>query len=237
MSRIRLRVSLLGAVAAASLLSPLAAQDLTIVSKVSFGNSESTSTHFITSEWARSSSRDSTSIVHFPEGKVTFLDDRRKEYWEVTSEQMEDYWDRTARKLRTSGAGDVWDLRADPKLEKLPGRQKVAGYDCEHWSLQIGDALEMDFWAAPALKPPARYYDARRLQSVMMGPMGVLFQKMYEELKNVKGYPLSTATIVRTPFSRTQITEDATEVRKGVIPASTFEVPSGYRKVKSPLEK
>jgi hypothetical protein len=212
-------------------------EDLTIVSKTSFGNAETTSTQYLTAEWARSSSRDGSSIVHFPDGRVTFLDDRRKEYWEVTAEEMEDYWDRIARKLRTSGAGDIWDLRAEPKLEKLSGRQKFAGYDCEHWSLQVGDALEVDFWAAPALQPPPRYYDARRLQAVAMGPMGVLFQKMYEELKKVKGYPLSTATIIRTPMSRTQMTDEATEVRKGAIPASTFQIPAGYRKVKPPLER
>jgi hypothetical protein len=65
--------------------------------------------------------------------------------------------------------------------------------------------------------------------------MGALFQRMYEELKEVKGYPLSTAVIIRTPFSRMESDEDATEVRKGPIPASTFELPKGYKKVKAPF--
>ena len=30
-------------------------------------------------------------------------------------------------------------------------KRKFAGYDCERWSLSIGDALEVDFWAAPGL--------------------------------------------------------------------------------------
>jgi hypothetical protein len=229
-----IRPLLLAALAAAP---PLAGEDLTIVSKATFGNKETTSTQYITSEYSRSSSRDGDSIVHFPDGKVTFVDHRKKEYWEMTAEEMEDYWDRTARKLRTSGAGDMWDLRAEPKLEKLSGKQKVAGYDCERWSLQIGDPLEVEFWAAPSLHPPARYYDGRRLQSIAMGPMGPIFQKMYDELKKVKGYPLSTTTIIRTPFSRTESTEKATEVRKGAIPASMFQVPAGYKRVKPPFEK
>ncbi len=215
----------------------LPAQDLTIVSKVAFGDRESDATQYITPERSRSSSRDSDSMVSFADGKITLIDHRKKEYWEATLEQMEDYWDRTARKLRTSGAGDMWDLRAEPKLEKLPGKQKFAGYDCEHWSLSVGDALEVDFWAAPGLRAPERYYDGRRLAAVSMGPMGALFQKMYDELKKVKGYPLSTAVILRTPFTRTQTLEEATEVRKGLIPASVFEVPSGYRKIRGPFEK
>jgi len=53
----------------------------------------------------------------------------------------------------------------------------------------------------------------------------------------VKGYPLSTAVILRTPFTRTQTLEEATEVRKGPIPASTFDIPSGYKKVRAPFER
>jgi hypothetical protein len=213
-----------------------AAEDLTIVTKTTFANREGTSTHSITSERSKSTNGDQDSIVTFADGRVTFVDHKEKQYWEATADEMEEYWERAARKLRTSRGGDFWDLRAEPRLEKLKGSKKIAGYDCEHWSLEMGDALEVDFWAAPGLQPPARYWDGRRLTAVAMGPMGALFQKMYEEMKKVKGYPLSTAVIIRTPVSRSESDEDATEVRKGPIPASTFEVPKGYKKVKAPLE-
>jgi hypothetical protein len=217
--------------------SVLAAEDLTIVSKVTFGNRDWTATHYITSDHSRTSSADSDSIVSFADGKVTFLDHREKQYWETTVEDMEEYWDRMGRKLRTSGAGDMFDLRAKPRLEKLKGSKKIAGYECEHWSLEIGDALEVDFYAAPGLTPPARYYDGRRLSAIAMGPMGALLQKMYEEMKNVKGYPLSTAVIIRTPFSRMESDEEAQEVKKGPIPASTFEIPARYKKVRAPFDR
>ena len=215
----------------------LAAEDLTIVSTVTFGNREMPSTHYITSEASKTSSRDSDSIVRFSDGRVTLVDHRNKEYWEATADEMEEQWERMARKMRTSGAGDIFDLRAEPKLEKLKGSRKVAGYDCEHWSLQVGDALEVDFWAAPGLRPPPRYYDGRRVAAFSMGPMGVLFEKMYEGMKQVKGFPLSSAIIIRTPISRSESLDEASEVKKGPIPASTFDVPAGYKKVKSPFER
>jgi hypothetical protein len=227
------------AAACAAILIPACsiAEDLTIVSKTTFGNREGTVTHYLTAERSRTSSEDMDSIVSFADGKLTALDHKRKEYWETTVEEMEEYWERMARKMRTSGAGDMFDLRGEAKLEKLKGSRRIAGYDCEHWSLQLGDALELDFWAAPSLIPPAKYYDARRLNAASMGPMGGLFQKMYEELKKVKGYPLSTAVIIRTPMFRTESDEEVTEVRKGPIPASTFAMPSGYKKVKTPFER
>ena len=90
---------------------------------------------------------------------------------------------------------------------------------------------------APGLSAPGRYSDGRRLAAVALGPMGALFQRMYEELKKVTGFPLSTAVIFRTPVFRTETLEEATEVRKGSIPPSTFEVPAGYKKGRSPLER
>ncbi len=213
------------------------AQDLTVQSKFTMGNSESPMTQYITSEYGRSSSAQADSIVHFPSGRMTMIDHKKKQYWEATVEDMAAYWEKLTRDMRGTPLEDMFGTRDDPKLEKLPGKQKFAGYDCERWSLSIGDVLEMDLWAAPGLQPPQRYYDSRKLSATAMGPMGQLFQKVYEELRKVKGFPLSTAIIIRTPMSRTQTLEEATEVRKGTIPASTFQVPDGYKKVKSPFVK
>jgi hypothetical protein len=224
--------------AALFLLAPVVrAQDLTIVSTVTFGNSVSTATHYLTPEDSRVSAPDTDSIVHFSTGKITMIDRRKQEYWEATAEEMEAYWDRVARDVRGSPLEEMFGLREKPRLEKLPGKRKFAGYDCEHYSLSIGDALEVDFWAAPGLERPARYFDGRKASAAAMGPMGQLFRKMYEELKSVRGLPLSTAIIVRTPVSRTETLDEVTEVKKGPIPASTFDVPAGYRKRKSPFVK
>lgn len=233
----RLRPGL--AVASLLFASPIAAQNLTIRYKVTgtIGNVETTSTQYITPEYSRSSSNDTDSIVHFPTGRMTMADHRKKEYWEATIEEMDGFWDRNARELRRSGMADMFDLREEPRLEKIPGKKSFAGYDCEHWDLSIGEAFDADFWAAPGLHAPPRYYEGRRLSAAAMGPLGQLMQKMYEQLKTVKGFPLSTAIIIRTPFSRTQTLEEAIEVKKGAIPASTFEVPSGYKKIESPFAK
>ncbi len=215
----------------------LPADDLTILSKVTVGNSEGPSQQYITSTHSRSSSEQSDSILHFPTGKITMFDHKKKEYWEATIDEMTAYWEKLTREMKGTPMEDMFGLGDDPEIEKLPGKRKIAGYDCDRYSLSIGDVLEVDFWAAPGLEPPARYFDGRKISAAAMGPMGKLFEKMYDELKKIKGFPLSTAIIVRTPMSRTQSLEEATEVKKGPIPASTFDVPAGYKKTKSPFVK
>jgi len=225
------------ALAAPLALLPAQAQDLTVVSRVTFGNSESSSTHYITSERSRTTDGQNDSIIHYSTGKMIVVDHKKKEYFETSLEEMSAYLDRVTRNLKGSGVEKMFALDEEAKAEKLPGKRTFAGYDCEHFSISFGDALEIDLWAAPSLKAPPRYYDGRKLAYAAMGPMGKLFENAFEEMKKIKGFPLSTAFILRTPMSRTETVSEATEVRKGSIPASVFELPAGYRRKESPYAK
>ncbi len=225
------------ALAAPLALLPAQAQDLTVVSRVTFGNSESSSTHYITSERSRTTDGQNDSIIHYSTGKMIVVDHKKKEYFETSLEEMSAYLDRVTRNLKGSGVEKMFALDEEAKAEKLPGKRTFAGYDCEHFSISFGDALEIDLWAAPSLKAPPRYYDGRKLAYAAMGPMGKLFENAFEEMKKIKGFPLSTAFILRTPMSRTETVSEATEVRKGSIPASVFELPAGYRRKESPYTK
>jgi Domain of unknown function (DUF4412) len=216
---------------------PLSAVDLTIVSKVTMGDSVSDSTTYLTSEYSRSHSGQNDSIMHFPTGKMTMIDHGKKEYWETSLEEMTAYWKKLTREMKGTPMEAMFGFGEEVEVEKLPGKRSFAGYDCQRYSLSLGDVLEVDLWASTSLEPPARYFDGRKLAAAAMGPMGQLFEKLYDELKKIKGFPLSTAVILRTPMSRTQTLDEAVEVKKGPIPASTFAVPSGYKKKKSPFTK
>lgn len=219
------------------LAAPLSGVDLTIISKVTQGDSVSDSTQYITSEYGRTHSGQNDSIVHFATGKMTMIDHGKKEYWETTLEEMAAFWKKLTREMKGTPMEAMFGFAEDIKVEKLSGKRSFAGYDCQRYSLSLGDVLEVDLWAATSLAPPPSYFDGRKLAAASMGPMGQLFEKMYDELKKIKGFPLSTAVILRTPMSRTQTLEEAVEVKKGPIPESTFAVPSGYKKKKSPFTK
>jgi hypothetical protein len=234
---VRRAVSAMAFAAPLLLVIPARAEDLTVLYRVTLGNSENKSTQYITSEWSRTAGDQTDQIVHSPTGKMILADHKKKEYYETSLEEMSAYLDRLTRQLKGSGVEKMFALDEEAKVEKLPGKKVFAGYDCEHYSVSLGSALEIDLWAAPSLQPPPRYYDGRKLAYAAAGPMGKLFEKAFEEMKKIKGFPLSSAFIVRTPMSRTETLSEATEVRKGKIPASTFEVPAGYRKKESPFAK
>jgi hypothetical protein len=67
--------------------------------------------------------------------------------------------------------------------------------------------------------------------------MGKRFAKMFDEMKKIKGYPLAMDMDVDMGMAKMATVSEAIEVKKGAIPDSTFEIPSGYSKKSSPFKK
>ena len=217
---------------------PLCAEDLTVVSKVTMGEKTGTSTQYMTSTKSRSTDGQADSIIDFPTGKLTFIDHQKKTYWETTLEEMAAYMDGLER-----------DMKGNPMLARMFGgsdevsvergkvSRKVAGYDCDEYTMKMGESFVFDVCAAKGLQPPPQYYEGRKLSFAAMGPMGKRYAKMFEEMKKVKGYPVALDMDVDMGMTKISTTTEATEVRKGPIPASTFDIPAGYAKKPSPFKR
>jgi uncharacterized protein DUF4412 len=216
----------------------LAAEDLTVVSKVTVGDKASTSTQYMTSTKSRTNDGQNDSIIDFPTGKLTFIDHKAKTYSETTLEEMAAYMDRLYR-----------DVKGNPMLEKMFGgsdevtvergkeSRKIAGYDCDEYTLSMGRSFEIEVCAAKGLQPPPQYYEGRKLSYASMGPMGQRFSKMFDEMKKIKGYPIAMDMDADMGMAKIQTSSEAIEVKKGAIPASTFDLPAGYAKKPAPFKR
>ena len=103
--------------------------------------------------------------------------------------------------------------------------------------MRMGRALVFELCAAKGLEAPAKYFEGRKASFAAMGPLGKWYAKMFDEMKKIKGYPLSVAIDLDMGTMKQHTVSEATEVRKGPIPASTFEIPAGYKKKPSPFGK
>ena len=68
-------------------------------------------------------------------------------------------------------------------------------------------------------------------------PMMKGAKDLVEKMKQVKGIPLAETTTVKVLTKTVTNGREATEVKKGPIAASAFALPTGYKKVESPLAK
>ena len=219
----------------------LAAEDLTVISRTSAGDDKSESrlsTHYMSSTKSRTTDGQNDTIIEFKTGRYVFVNHKKKEYWETTAEEMAAYMDKLEKDVK---GNPIWEaILGEPgavKVEKGGTSRKVAGYDCDDYSMSMGTNFVLEFCAAKGLQPPPQYFEGRRLSSAAMGPMGNRYVKMFEEMKKIEGFPLATEThIDMGAVKQTSFTE-ATEVKKGAIPDSVFAIPAGYAKKPSPLKE
>ena len=222
---------------AASLPRPVRAEDLTIVSTVTTPRGTTrTQTQYLSASRMRMSGDERDTIVDLVSGKITILDNRRKEYSASTLDELRAFTDQmdSAMAGRPIVDGTV-GATSSVTVEKGTGGKKVAGYDTELYILTMGDSMRMEVFITTALEPPARYFDARKALYASLGPMARRFDRMYDEMKKIKGFPLATSLDYRMRVARRQVSTEATEVRKGPIPDSVFLAPSDYKKVDSPF--
>ena len=228
------------AIALALLLPALVqAEDLTIVSTVTTGKGAPlTSTQYLSTDKVRTSDGETDTILDLASGRLLIMNNRKKEYSETTLAEIK----AAMQQLEASMAGN-------PIMEKMMGKvpeisvtrgtapRKVAGYDTEHYVLSMGDNFRSEVWAAPALPLPTQYFDARSAVYALMGPVGKRLEKMGDEMRKIKGFPLATSTSMKIAIMKQDSTAEATEVRKGPIPASAFTPPPGFKKVEAPFQK
>jgi len=221
----------------AALRCPAAAEDLTIVSTVNTPRGMTrTQTQYLSASRMRMSGDERDTIVDLGSGRITLLDNRRKEYSETTLDELRAFLDQmdAAMAGRPLFDRDV-GATASVSVEKGTSGRTVAGYDTDRHTLTMGDSMRMEVWTTAALEPPAHYFDARKVLYATMGPMGRRFDRLYDEMKKINGFPLATALDYRMRVTRRQVSTEATEVRKGSIPRSTFAAPEGYKKIDSPF--
>ena len=212
-------------------------EDLTIVSTVTTPRGTTrTQTQYLSSSRLRMSGDERDTIVDLGSGQITILDNRRKEYSATTLDELRAFLDQ----IDSAMAGrPIFDraigATASVTVEKGTGGRKVAGYDTEPYILTMGDSMRMEVWTTTALEPPARYFDARKVLYASMGPLARRFDRLFDEMKKIKGFPLATALDYRMRVARRQVSTEATEVRKGPIPGSVFVAPADYKKIESPF--
>jgi hypothetical protein len=222
---------------ALALATAAAAEDLTIVSQVDLGKGKTaTATQYMAADRVRTSDGENDTIVEFGTGRLIVINNSKKEYYETSLQDISAAFQKMEKDLQGTPMAGMLGKVEPVQVAKGSSPKKVAGYDTEHWVMTMGEGMRFDVWAAPALTVPTRYYEARKAQYAAMGPMGKRFEKMFSEMAAIKGLPLATTISAKMMMVKMEIKSEATEVRKGAIPASAFEVPAGYKKKNPPFK-
>jgi|PersoiStandDraft_1058852.scaffolds.fasta_scaffold05540_4 hypothetical protein len=243
---------------------PLLADNLTIVSKVTKDSGPPrTATSYLSSDHIRFAQPDGHDvIVDMKAGQMTVLDGTKKTYFVMTREDLKAL---AARMKELANSPEM--KKAREQMESLPPEQRakmkqmmggmfsfevkdlgthrrIAGYPCEEWSVAMGSMSHGKECLTTELQFPVQawdlyreFADAMKEMAAAFGPMAEGIEKMQDEFKRMRGFPLATTSTVDVMGQHSVTTSEVTEVSHAPIPSSAWEIPAGYTKVDNPMLK
>jgi uncharacterized coiled-coil protein SlyX len=248
----------LAAAALAGLSTAALAEDLTVVYKTTSPSGSGTTTSYHSATRMRMGDNDTETIIEYGTGRLVTIDHVRKQYSEITLAEME----AALARMQQATAQMQQQLAALPPAmrERMAqmmgggsgavtltkgGVRKVAGYDCQEWVIAAGTGYSQRVCASTAVVPPAVSVDYRKFASLAgsagamaNNPMFKTFAKAAEELKKIQGFHLADSVTASVMGKSFDTSKEATEVKKGPIPASAFDLATiarGYKKVAHPM--
>ncbi len=263
MTRTRLPLAAACALALAAASVPRAGgEDLTLVFKSTSKSGASTSTSYFSSEKMRTGDAEHEMIMEYGPGKITSIDHKKKEYSEITLDEMEAAMKAAAAKMEAASKQMEQQMANMPPAmkEKMQammgggagavtvtkgGTRQVAGYSCQDYTIAMGETLTTKLCATTALQFPAPNVDYRKFTSfassagaMANNPMFKGMSKVADEMKKIEGITIAEATSFKMMGHSQETSREATEIKKGPIPASAFDLASiakGYKKVPHPM--
>jgi hypothetical protein len=198
------------------------------------------------SKTAQKSDEFSAMIVNLEKKLIITVNDKEKTYSETSFDDMEARMAQISKEATAKDEEVQQQLKAMPEekrkmIEKMMGpmaggtgpievktsaeKKTILGYPCSKTEVVQDGKTVMSIWSTKAVKGfEALRADWKQFSQRMTAQIPGRFGKMIADgMKKVEGFPMETdmGTIVST----------ATKVETRAIPASTFDVPAGYKKV------
>jgi len=241
-----------------------ASQGLTIVARVtSDDGTTTTTTNYIAEDHARwSGGTEGEMILDAKAAEMIMINNGKKTYSVLTKKDIETLSARIQEQMNSpemkraqeamknlppeqrqrmqAAMGSMMSMN----VEKLGSSHTIAGHKCEDWVVTMGQMTKtVQCMSTDVQFPPqawTMYRDfANSMKSLMgsMGPMKSNMDSMMEQMKKMKGIPLSSKTTT-TIMGRTSVSStEVTDIKNGSIPDSVWQVPAGYTKVDNPMTK
>lgn len=253
------------AVLALALPLPALADDLTIVTRVARGDdAPTTATSYVSADRVRIVQADGREFMaDMKSGDITMVDGRRKQYSVITRQDMEQLKARMQQQMNSPEMQKAQEqmknlppevqkkmqaamggMMSSITVQKTGGTRKVAGYTCENWTVSFGQLSRTEQCMSTELPLPTQAWDSYRdfANSMMgmmgaMGPMAKGLTELREKMKEMRGFPMAVTTTTSVMGKQSTTTTEVTEVKRGPIPASAWQIPAGYTKVDNPLVK
>ena len=231
----------------------LASDDITIVSKkILNGKPSGNTTNYLSGDHARmEQSGGHATIIDLKTDTMTTLDLVKKTYYTVTKKDMEELNAKMKERMNTPEAkkgmeamkGMADGMAASYEVKKTGETRRVGSFTCEEWLITMSAMSTMKECVTSEVKYPAHAFEALRSFGESMrasspfASMAKSGESLGEKMKAIKGFPVATAMTIDVMGNKSTTETEVVEISHSSIPASTWEVPTGYTKIENPMMK
>ena len=166
----------------------------------------------------------SEGIFDFENGTILTIDHKRKTIMKMSVESME----KMGNLLGSFGFGGKSDSAEEVKVEQL-GTDTVLGRPCKKIRVSVSGFVE-ELSLDPSLQFPVSYTKFMNLFGKTPGEAGSIMKRLGEALAKQKGVPLRTHVTGRNMDT----THEAISLSTAPLPASTWDLPTGYKVTEMP---
>lgn len=195
-------------------------------------------------------------VIDYNTDRFTLINPVKHYFWTGTIDEYQREMGRARALKMREQFGELGKGKASPKADeykvpaidpaKLPPlsisktglTEKIAGYDTEKYQINADGELFQEIWVAPTMDvsgdlDPNRYFAVqRKMSTTMMGKSAGQYNALYLNDEYRKLIEKAFVLKIVTHHLAGSFERSATSVSQAEVPASQFEVPEAYRKVR-----
>ena len=245
--RVRSILWMIGLLVSCSLCFALPAlADVTVLARYTLVNGDTlTRASYYSAHRVRMTAPDGKEFMYDSKAdRITVINHRDKIYWTGPLAQADSIADRMLKESRKEVAQiaaqdlEAWatkiqDFNDSIRVTRTENTNTIAGYPTTQWLLSAGPYLQHERWVARSLQVADYGPELERVvMASIMDPLGRVLMKMLIGLRSADGLPLAAKTTFRTLSQSGNFSFEAVWVIGASIPASAWEVPKGYVRIK-----
>jgi len=223
-----------------------AAADITVVARYTLvGGDTLTRASYYSPSRTRVTAPDGREFIYDSKSELlTVINHRNKTYWTGPIAQADTIADsiliagrrqvaQIAAQDREAWMAKVQSFNDSIQVTRTERTRDIAGYPTALWQLSAGSYLKHERWVARSLA--VVNYGPELEKAVMasvMDPLGRELMRMLIDMRSMDGLPLAAKTTFRTLSQSGSFDYEAIQVIGKTIPATAWEIPAGYRRIK-----
>jgi GLPGLI family protein len=202
-------------------------------------------------------------IMRLDREVMWMLDTKKKTYQEMTFAQLEQMAKKVAGNMQSSRQADEARTEMERELANMPEEQRkmvekmmggkipgmgssasievdktnesrtINGYNCKKYVIRSGDETISTLWVTKDIREFAPYAEDWKEFSRRLGSLQQMAKGMGEAFAKIDGFTVQSSTKIMG----IEVTSTLKRFERAAPAASEFEIPAGYKKEASDLEK